>query len=150
MQPAPFVLLHKLVDGHGALVAEYYHCPSDALLYVRWHGYLTAGAVVEGFRNVLTWQQQLAPRLLLLDRSRTTGEWVDALPWLALKWLPAALAAGLQAVSYVCPAGLPDHHDGEAFLRSVSGTVSVGLCGTSHEALAWLCHPGQPKSVLPA
>ncbi|AWM35043.1 hypothetical protein DDQ68_21095 [Hymenobacter nivis] len=140
----------KLADGYGALVAEYYHCPSDDLLYVRWHGHLTAAEVVDGFRSILVWQQQLAPRRLLLDRSRTTGEWSEALPWLNFEWLPAASAHGLQAVGYVFSADLPSRHDSEAFLQVMRGFVPVELFGSSHEALAWLCHPHKAKSALPA
>lgn len=150
MQPAPFILLHKLADDYGAPVASFYQCPSDDLLYVRWHGHLTAAEVVKGFRSLLAWQQQLAPTRLLLDRSRSTGEWADALPWLRFEWLPAARAAGLQAVSYVYSTDFPSRHDSEAFLESVRGYMPVELFGSSHEALAWLCHPHKPSSALPA
>ena len=143
MSTSGFVLLEKATDGHGVPLADYYHCRPDGLLYVRWHGHLTGAVVVEGFRRSLSWQRDLAPRVLLLDRSRTSGEWGEALPWVQFEWLPETVALGLHIVYCVRLANALDGQGCQAFADAVSAFLPLEMFGSSHEALAYLCRPYQ-------
>lgn len=148
MSSSPFVLLEKVTDGHGLPLANYYHCLPDGLLYVRWFGHLTGDAVVAGFRKSLFWQRRLAPHALLLDRSRTSGEWDEALPWIQFEWLPETVGLGLQIVYCVHLPNAFDEQSCQAFIDSVSTALPVEVFGSSHEALAHLCRPYQRQRVV--
>ena len=100
MIPANFTTVFLLNDAQGALLAEFHHHPADSLLLLRWHGHLSADDVVRAARAELKLQQQYQYRLLLNDKSHTTGDWGEALPLLQYEWLPQAKANGLQALAY--------------------------------------------------
>ncbi|MFD1466817.1 hypothetical protein ACFQ48_01170 [Hymenobacter caeli] len=136
-----------MTDSHGVPLADYYHCQPDNLLYVRWHGHLTGDTVVETFRQTLYWQRRLAPRQLLLDRSRTTGVWEEALPWIQFEWLPESVALRLEQVHCVLVGNPLDEHCCQEFVGIVERRLPVHLFHSSHQALARLCRPmAQPMA----
>lgn len=94
--------LLRLPDVHGALLADFDHFPTLDLLHIRWHGHLTADALVQGAQAGLAlFAGQPLPRRLLSNHSQVTGEWAEALPWLQYEWLPEATGRGVRALAHV-------------------------------------------------
>jgi hypothetical protein len=103
--PAAAQRLLTLPDAHGALLAEFDYFPERDTLWVRWHGHLTAAAVVEATRVAIGLRPDgVAPRRLLSDESQASGDWSEAVPWMQYEWLPGAARHGLQAMAFVASA----------------------------------------------
>ena len=99
---APAARLLSLPDAYGALLVDFDHYPDLDLLHVRWHGHLTAEALVRGVEaGMQLFAKQRLPSRILTDHALVTGDWADALPWLQYEWLPAAQARGARALAHV-------------------------------------------------
>ena len=97
--------LLTLPDAHGALLANFDFYPAQDLLYVRWHGHLTADAMVRGAAaGMRLFAGRRLPRRLLSNHQQVTGEWGEALPWLQYEWLPEASSRGVELLAHVLAA----------------------------------------------
>ena len=138
MTTAEAVHLTTLSDSYGAPLAEYYLFPRNELLYIRWHGHLTAAAVIEG---VLAATQLLAThpyQRVLNDKRDTGGDWSEALPWLQYEWLPQAVAAGLRAIAYILSPDLHAQIVSQRFVEAVQDRLHISLFTSESEAERWL------------
>ena len=146
MLPASPLLVQHLpdfFDAHGALLAEFDFYPDQQLMHVRWHGHLTAAAVVAGTRAGIALRQHgAAPRRLLDDKSLASGDWTEALPWLQYEWLPLALAAGLSAVAYVLSPDPTTKTSTLSFTEAVRPLVPLGIFQEAGDAHHWLRRHG--------
>lgn len=134
----PAQRLLSLPDVHGALLAEFDYFAAQRLLYVRWHGHLTASSVVHGAQAGLALHPAQSPRLILNDKSRTTGSWDEALPWFHYDWLPQVVEGGLQALAYVLS---PDPHAqpvAQEFREVARQQLAMGLFRDPAKAWQWL------------
>lgn len=96
--------LLDLPDPHRALLAEFDYFPAHDLLYVRWHGHLTAPAIVQGAQASLDlFRGRPLPHRLLSNHRLATGDWAEAVPWLHYEWLPQILERGVGVLSQVLP-----------------------------------------------
>lgn len=134
----PATHLLSLTDSHGAPLAEYMYYPEQRILYVRWHGHLTGGEVIRGVQQGAQWREQLDYPLILNDKSDTSGDWSDALPWLQYEWLPRAVAGGIQAIAYILSPDLPAQVVSLEFVESVQPHLHVSLFTSEAEAQRWL------------
>lgn len=141
--PAPATRLRSLHDQHGAPLVDFDWYPTLDLLYVYWHGHLTAASVVQGVQSALELPQfatRPLPRRALTNHQQVSGTWTEALPWLQYDWLPQAHARGLRLLAHVAsqdPAcrlslqhELPEFND--ALRQLLSGVRSF-----RHEPPAW-------------
>jgi hypothetical protein len=138
--PAPALHLLSLPDIHGALLAEFDFYPTLDLLHVRWHGHLTAEAVVHGAKATLhLLADQPLPTRLLSNHLAATGEWGEALPWLQYEWLPAARERGIRRVAHLLAHNTARHlinyPGGPEFIDAI--THEVRAQSFRHEAPAW-------------
>jgi hypothetical protein len=139
----PSQRLLTFTDSHGALLAEFDYYPTQELLHVRWHGHLTAAAVIEGVRAGIALRQSgAAPRRLLDDKSGATGEWQDALPWVQYEWLPGAVAGGLIAVAYVRSPDTATQLTSLNFVNALRQLLPVGIFPDATAARHWLLTHG--------
>ena len=68
--------LLTLPDAHGALLAYYDFYPAQDLLYISWHGHLTADSMVRGAEaDMSLFAGRRLPRRMLSNHQRVTGEW---------------------------------------------------------------------------
>ncbi|RZK32676.1 MAG: hypothetical protein EOO57_14725 [Hymenobacter sp.] len=135
--------LHDLYDAHGALLAEFDFFPEPKLLYVRWHGHLTAAAVIEGTQAAMRLRHAgEAPRLLLNDKSLTSGDWSEALPWLQYEWLPEVAKAGLLAVGYVYSPDPTSQNGSQDFIKAVRLVLPLSVFHAAAPAWKWLLRRG--------
>lgn len=88
-------------DVLGQLIATAYYHAQDELLYVVWTGHITNVEVIEVAEAFLQLQSIRTIRRLYNDKTATTGDWAEALPWLEFEWLPKAILNGLGAIAYV-------------------------------------------------
>ena len=138
MPAVQVLLLATLTDSYGAPLAEYYHFPGNALLYIRWHGQLTASAVIRGATTAVQLRRIHAFRRVLNDKRDTAGDWSEALPWLQYEWLPQAVAAGLHAMAYILSPDLHAQLVSQQFLEAVRNQLQVALFTSEAEARRWL------------
>ena len=138
MQPGLPSQLLALQDHHGAALAEYLFYPDDELLYVRWHGHLTGPEVIQGVQQGAQWRDQLRYRLILNDKSDSSGDWSDALPWLQYEWLPLAVQAGVQAMAYVFSPDRDNQFASQQFVAALRPHMAIEIFDDSEAALAWL------------
>lgn len=138
MQTASAVHLLTLPDRYGAALSEYYYFPEDALLYVRWHGQLTAAEVIQGVQQGAQWRGQYAFQRILNDKRDSGGDWSDALPWLQYEWLPQAVAAGIRAMAYVQSNDLEGAIVSREFVENVQEHLNVALFTDLKQAQRWL------------
>ena len=130
--------LLTLPDRYGAPLAEYYFSPRHSLLYVRWHGNLTAAEVIKGVMEGTQWLEKYHVTRVLNDKSDATGDWSEALPWLQYEWLPQAVAAGLKAVAYILPPVLEAQIVSQKFVEAVRDQIHIALFTNETEAWHWL------------
>ena len=138
MLTAQAVHLLALPDHYGAPLAEYFFVPTDAMLYVRWHGQLTAAEVIRGVQEGARWRGVHTFRRVLNDKRDSGGDWSDALPWLQYEWLPEAVAAGIQAMAYVLSPDLEGRIVSQEFVEAVQARLKVALFTNEAEAMRWL------------
>jgi len=138
MVTADAILLHKLTDQYGAPLAEYYHFPELAELYVRWHGQLTAAEVIRGVQEAAQWRGRYVFRRILNDKRDTGGDWSEALPWLQYEWLPAAVEAGVRAMAYVLSPDFEAQIVSQEFVEATRSRLNVALFQTESDAQSWL------------
>ena len=130
--------LLTLPDRYGAPLAEYYYAAEDSLLYVRWHGQLTAAEVIRGLQQGAQWRGQLSFQRILNDKLDSGGDWSDALPWLQYEWLPQAVAVGVRAMAYVLSDDLEGRIVSGEFVEAAQEHLNVALFSDLNSAQRWL------------
>ena len=142
---APFSRLLSLPDIHGALLAEFDFYPTLDLLHVRWHGHLTADAVVYGAKATLhLFAGRPLPSRLFSNHQAVTGEWGEALPWLQYEWLPAARGRGIRRVAHLLAhntaSQLINYPGGADFIDAITHEVRAQSFRHEEPAWQWLLH----------
>ena len=138
MLTAEAILLTAITDSYGAPLAEYYFFPDNGLLYVCWHGQLTAAEVIRGVLEATRLLEVHAFQRVLNDKRDTGGDWSEALPWLEYEWLPKAVAAGLRAIAYIQSPNLEAQIVSQDFVAAVRSQVQISLFTTEEDAQEWL------------
>lgn len=138
MLTAEAVHLTTLADNYGAPLAEYYFLPDHALLYIRWHGQLTAAEVIRGVLEGTRLLEEHRFERVLNDKRDTGGDWSEALPWLEYEWLPKAVAAGLRAIAYILSPNLDAQIVSQDFVAAVQGQIRISLFTNEEDAREWL------------
>ena len=127
-----------LTDRYGAPLADFYYLPAGEILYVHWHGNLTADEVI---RAVSVGSKAMASyryTRILNDKRNTSGDWSEALPWLEYEWLPLAVARGIRALAYLLSPDLESQVVSQEFMEAVSQHVHTGLFLHEEPARLWL------------
>ena len=132
------VHLFTLPDAYGAPLAEYYFYPEKALLYICWHGQLTANEVIRGAIEAGKWMDEYPYRLVMNDKRDSGGDWSDALPWLQYEWLPRAVKTNVQAMAYILSPDLHAQIVSRRFIDIVQNEFQVALFTSETEAWNWL------------
>lgn len=127
-----------LKDRFGAPLAEFYHFPQRRVLYVRWHGNLTAEEVVGGVRAAMQLMDKHPFSHVLNDKRDTGGDWSEALPWLQYEWRPLAVAAGIRTIAYILSPDFTAQLVSGNFAAAMYGQINVTLFTSEKEARRWL------------
>ncbi|GAB3573851.1 SpoIIAA family protein [Hymenobacter daeguensis] len=130
--------LTTLSDSYGAPLAEYYYFPETRALYIRWHGHLTAAAVIRGVVAAMQLLEEHPFERVLNDKRDTGGEWSEALPWLQYEWRPLAVAAGIRAIAYILSPDFTAQMVSTEFVEAMHGQIRVALFTGEDEARRWL------------
>ena len=138
MLSGPPTQLLSLRDKLGSDLAEYFIYPEDELLYVHWHGHLNGDAVVRGVEQSTQWREQFHYAYILNDKSDTSGDWSDALPWLQYEWLPQALEAGVRAMAYVFSPEREHRFASQELTEALRPHMAIELFEDLNLALEWL------------
>ena len=138
MLTAEAVHLTAITDSYGAPLAEYYFFPNNALLYVCWHGQLTAAEIIRGVLEGTRLLEEHTFQRVLNDKRDTGGDWSEALPWLEYEWLPKAVTAGLRAIAYILPPNLEARIVSQKVMEAVRGQIQSSLFTTEEAARQWL------------
>ena len=138
MLTAEAVQLSTIVDSYGAPLAEYYFFPDHSLLYISWHGQLTAAEVIRGVLEGTRLLEKYALRGVLNDKRDTGGDWSEALPWLEYEWMPKAIAAGLRAIAYILSPNLDAQIVSQEFVTTIRSHIQVSLFTNEEDARQWL------------
>ncbi|MBO2009349.1 STAS/SEC14 domain-containing protein [Hymenobacter negativus] len=138
MLTAEAVHLTTLSDSYGAPLAEYYFLPTNAILYIRWHGHLTAAAIIRGVTAAMQQIEEHPFRHVLNDKRDTGGDWSEALPWLQYEWRPLAVAAGIRAIAYILSPDFNAQLVSSEFVEAMYGQINVSLFVSETEAIRWL------------
>ena len=127
-----------LNDRFGAPLAEFYYLPAGTVLYVRWHGNLTADEVIRAVSE----GSKLLPThpftRVLNDKRETSGDWSDALPWLEYEWLPLAVAGGIRAIAYLLSPDLESQIVSQEFMAAIGRQLHTALFLHEEPARLWL------------
>ncbi|MBF9236623.1 hypothetical protein I2I05_04370 [Hymenobacter sp. BT683] len=143
--------LLALTDEHGAALAEYSIYPDDSLLCVRWHGHLTGAEIIRGVELGSQWRDRFQYSLILNDKSDTSGDWSEALPWLQYEWLPSALQAGVKAMAYVFSPDRENRFATQIFVEALRPHMAIELFEDLATAMEWLKeqqHSGDDSPVV--
>ena len=127
-----------LNDRYGAPLAEFYYLPQGQVLYVQWHGNLTADEVI---RAVTEGSKLLATHpftRVLNDKRETSGDWSEALPWLEYEWLPLAVAGGIRAIAYLLSPDLESQVVSQEFMDDIGRQMHTALFLHEEPARLWL------------
>ncbi|TGE29653.1 hypothetical protein [Hymenobacter metallicola] len=130
--------LGTVLDAHGQPIASFRIYPEQQLLYIRWTGNLTGAEVVRVATAAGPVQQQYRCPLLLNDKTDSTGEWSEALPWLEYEWLPQAIESGLRAFAYVFSPDMHNQGISIEFADRVAQHLPIQLFYDVSSAWEWL------------
>ncbi|RYU82164.1 hypothetical protein [Hymenobacter persicinus] len=133
-----FVELESVFDEHDRLIATFRHYPEEQLLYIRWTGNLTGKEVIKVAKAGGAIEQRLHCPLLLNDKTDSTGDWSEALPWLEYEWLPLAIEAGLRAFAYVFSPDMRNQFISVEFAERVGQQLPIQLFYDTATAWEWL------------
>ena len=137
MFTTPVEHLTTLTDAFGAPLVDFYHVAADELLFLRWYGHLTGAEIIRVAQEGSKWRHCGYHRILN-DKRASSGDWAEALPWMAYEWMPQARAAGIRAMADI----ISDDPDNKlvslAFIRAVASTMPVALFVREAEALRWI------------
>ena len=142
---AQAVHLLSLPDAHGAPLTDFEFYPTLDLVYMRWHGHLTAEALIRGAKaGIGLFAGRALPARLLSNHLAVTGEWSEALPWLHYEWLPTARARGLRRVAHLLAhstaSQLLNYPGGPEFIRAFAQEVRAQSFRHEGPAWQWLAH----------
>jgi hypothetical protein len=135
---SPVELLHHVVDARGLPVADFGFFPAERVLYIRWHGHLTAEEVIRVAEASLPWHEQLHPVALLNDKRGTSGDWGEAMAWIEFEWIPQAKAAGLLAFAYVINPDMMVSFENAALIDKIRAAVDLHTFYGVGAAWKWL------------
>ena len=138
MPAAPHTLLFHLLDSQGKPLADYSHYPTHDLIYVTWHGHLGVDEVVLGARKHLQLQAELHTARLFNDKTDSSGDWREALPYLHYEWLPLVKAVGLRAMAYLFSPDVAARIVSEDFVAAVRPHLAIELFSSADDAWAWM------------
>ena len=108
------------------------------MLYVRWHGHLTGTQLIRGIQQGDQWSEQLPYSFILNDKTDTSGDWSDALPWLQYEWLPQILKGGVQAMAYLFSPDRENQFASYDFIAALRPHLAIEQFGELETAMAWL------------
>ncbi len=134
-----------VADQLGQPIAVLHADLTHHLLTVRWEGNLTASEVIRVAEAAIQLRQQLTEPLyfLLNDKSKVTGDWSEALPWLEFEWLPVAVHNGLRAMAYVLSTDAASLLVSREFLVRISEQLPARAFSNCVEARRWLLQQRQ-------
>ena len=127
-----------LADRFGAPLAELYYVPEGAVLYVCWHGNLTAAEVIRGVSEGTKLMASHPFKRVLNDKRDTSGDWSEALPWLEYEWLPQAVAGGIRGIAYLLSPDLESQIVSQEFMNDIGRQVHTALFLHEEPARRWL------------
>lgn len=130
--------LGVLRDAHGAQILQQYYYLPDQTIYAQWFGNLTADAAIAGAKAMLPPMQKLHLPLVLCDKSMSTGDWTDALPWLEYEWLPLVHQYGVRAFAYVFSPDMHNQLSALAFCARTNMHLPVQMFYDADLAREWL------------
>ncbi|RTQ45240.1 hypothetical protein EJV47_25520 [Hymenobacter gummosus] len=135
---SPVELVYHVDDARGLRVADFGFFAAERVLYVRWHGHLTADEVVRVAEASLAWHEQLHPVGLLNDKRGTSGDWGEAMSWIEYEWIPRAKAAGLTCFAYVINADMMVSFENAALINKIREAVDLRTFYSVGPAWKWL------------
>ncbi|GAB3839258.1 STAS/SEC14 domain-containing protein [Hymenobacter jeollabukensis] len=135
---SPAELVYHVDDDHGQRVADFGFFATERVLYVRWHGHLTADEVIRVAEASLPWHEQLHPVGLLNDKRGTSGEWGESMAWIEYEWIPRAKASGLQAFAYVINPDMMVSFENAALIEKIRQKVDLRTFYSVGAAWKWL------------
>ena len=127
-----------LSDRYGAPLAEFYYAPQGQLLYIHWHGNLTANEVIHAVSEGSKLLATHPFTRVLNDKRETSGDWSEALPWLEYEWLPQAVAGGIRAIAYLLSPDLKSQIVSQEFMDNIGRQVHTALFLHEEPARLWL------------
>lgn len=135
---SPVELVYHVDDAHGQRVADFGFFAAEQVLYIRWHGHLTADEVIRVAEASLPWHEQLHPVGLLNDKRGTTGDWGEAMMWIEYEWIPRAKAAGLSAFAYVLNPDMMVSFENAALIDKIRQALELRTFYSLGAAWKWL------------
>ncbi|OON68774.1 hypothetical protein [Hymenobacter sp. CRA2] len=139
---SPPQLVQEVKDEFGRLIAELSFFPVERVLYVRWHGHLTAEEVIQVAKATLPWHEQLRPVGLLNDKRGTSGDWGEAMAWVEYEWIPWAKAHGLRAFAYVMNEDMMVSFENAALIHRIQENIPLRTYYGVGSAWKWLRQVG--------
>ena len=127
-----------LNDSYGAPLAEFYYLPQGQVLYIHWHGNLTAAEVIRGVTEGMKLMATYPFTRVLNDKRETSGDWREALPWLEYEWLPLAVAGDIRAIAYLLSPDLESQIVSQEFMDDIGRQVHTALFMHEEPARRWL------------
>lgn len=127
-----------LNDRYGAQLAEFYYLPQGQVLYIQWHGNLTANEVIRAVSEGSKLMADYPFAQVLNDKRATSGDWSEALPWLEYEWLPLAVAGGIRSIAYLLSPDLESQIVSQEFVDSIGRQLHTALFLHEEPAQRWL------------
>ncbi len=138
MFTTPVMHLTTLADKFGEPLVDLYYVAADALLFLHWHGHVTADEIVRAATEGGQWRTHFAYQRILNDKRDGTGEWSEALPWMQYEWTPRAVAHGIRAMADIVSLHIGDRPVSQAYAQAVREQLPVAIFTDEAEALRWI------------
>ncbi|UOQ71561.1 hypothetical protein [Hymenobacter cellulosilyticus] len=128
--------MHPLFDSPVLRID--YHQVHD-WLYVTWKNEQNEQSVMEGCRQILSFQEQQHCGKLLMDSSQVSSMWEHAAEWGAQVWFPALQQTGLRYVAWVYSASFYSRMSFDLAIKDVKQPIVLTFDDTA-SAEHWLAH----------
>ena len=138
MFTTPVEHLSTLTDAFGAPLVDYHYVAADQLLFLHWHGHLTAAEIIRVAQAAGQLRPQRSWQRILNDKRGSSGDWAEALPFMLYEWMPNAVAHGIRAMADLISPDVGNRVASEAFIRGALHQLPTALFTNEAEALRWI------------
>ncbi|RNI22369.1 hypothetical protein [Rufibacter latericius] len=130
--------IKELRKTNGDVYFQAYRLPQNEYIFANWIGIQSLETVVMGGNHILSMLRERPCRGLLNCNHELIGPWEVAVPYMALKWVPAASILGLRYFAHVLSPGIFGQRSFASFQGQVKDRMSIKGFILQETAEEWL------------
>ncbi|QHL86534.1 hypothetical protein GU926_03385 [Nibribacter ruber] len=130
--------INELKKVSGEVYFEVRRSPDNAYLFVNWVGRQSLESIMLGGNQILALLREQPCKAVINSNQELVGPWEVGVPYLALKWVPSAIALGLRYFAHITAPGVYGQRSYDLFKKSVQVPLLMHQFKEVSTAELWL------------